>query len=186
MTTPAPTPSFPISRPVLPADVPPLGTHATFEADAETRAALARLAEALSVESFRAELLVKPWGVDGYAVEGRVTAALTQACVVTLEPVATRVDEPVALKLVPPEAMARYEETPDAEGGIDLDPAAEIPDPIEGGVIDLGRIAVEHFLVGVDPYPRKEGAVFDSEAAGVGEGRENASPFAALARLTKE
>ncbi|NLH79953.1 MAG: DUF177 domain-containing protein [Phyllobacteriaceae bacterium] len=184
MTTP--TPSFPISRPVSPADVPPLGTHVTIEPDAATRAELARLAGALSVESFHAEFLVKPWGTDGYAVEGRVTAELTQACVVTLEPVGTRVDEPVALKLVPPEAMARYEETPDEEGGIDLDPSAEIPDPIEDGVIDLGRVAVEHFLVGVDPYPRKEGAVFDAEAAGVGEGREKTSPFAALARLAKE
>lgn len=177
---------FPIVRTLLPTDVPPLGTHVAIEADEAQRAALAKLADALSVEAMRADLHVKPWGQDGYAVEGRVVADLTQACVVTLEPVEAHIDEAVSLKLVPPAAMARFEEKPDEEGGIDLDPAAEIPDPIEGGVIDLGRVAVEHFLVGVDPYPRKPGVVFDAEAAGVGEGRAELSPFAALARLGKE
>lgn len=178
--------TFPLVRILLPTDVPPLGAHVALTADEAQRAALAKLADALSVEAMRAEFLVRPWGQDGYSVEGRVVADLTQACVVTLEPVVAHLDEPVSLKLVPPEAMARYEEKPDEEGGIDLDPAAEIPDPIENGVIDLGRIAVEHFLVGVDPYPRRPGVVFDAEAAGVGEGRAELSPFAALARLGKE
>lgn len=176
----------PLVRRLLPTDVPPAGTHVAIEADAAQRAELARLAGAVSVEALRAEFEVKPWGVDGFAVEGRITAALTQSCVVTLEPVPGTVDEPVSLKLVPPEAMARFEEKPDEEGGIDVDPSRDLPEPIEDGVIDLGRIALEHFLVGVDPYPRKDGAVFDAEAAGVGEGREELSPFAALARLRKE
>lgn len=184
MTNSAPT--YPLVRTLSPTDVPPAGTHVVIEADAAARAELARLAGAVSVEAMRAEFEVKPWSSDGFAVEGRVTATLTQSCVVTLEPVPGVVDEAISLKLVPPEAMARYEETPDEEGGIDVDPALELPEPFEDGVIDLGAIAVEHFLVGIDPYPRKEGAVFDAEAAGVGEGAEELSPFAALARLRKE
>lgn len=177
---------LPIVRTLSPADVPPAGTHVVIVADEATRAALARHAEILSVEAMRAEFLVKPWGRDGFQVEGRVTASITQACVVTLEPLARTVDEAVSLKLVPPEAMARWLEKQDEEGAIDLDLTLDMPDPIEGGTIDLGTLSVEHFLIGIDPYPRKEGAVFDAEAAGVGDGRAELSPFAALARLEKE
>lgn len=186
MTTPAPT--LPIVRTLLATDVPPAGTHVVIDldADADARAALARFADLPAVASFRAELEIRPWDRDGFAVSGRVRAEITQSCVVTLEPVPGRVDEEVAVKLVPPEAMARYEEAPDEEGAIVVDAAADLPEPFEDGVIDVGGLAVEHFMVGIDPYPRKAGATFDAEAAGVAVGAEELSPFAALARLKKE
>lgn len=184
MTASAPT--LPLVRKILPTEVPPTGVRVAIEADEAARADLARLADVLSVEAMRAELEVKPWGRDGWGITGRITADVTQACVVTLEPVATRVDETIDVKLVPPEAMARYEEKADEEGGIDVDPTLDLPEPLEDGVIDLGAVAVEHFLVGIEPYPRKEGAAFDADAAGVGDGRAELSPFAALARLGKE
>lgn len=178
---------LPIVRPLSPSDVPPLGTHVTITADAAQRAALAEAAEAVSVESLVAEFRIVPWSGEGFAVTGRVRAELTQTCVVTLEPITTAVDEAVDVKLVPPEEMAKYDITPDENGEIDLDASVlDLPDPIEGGVIDLGAIACEYFMLGVDPYPRKPGAEFDAEALGVGDGREKLSPFAALARLKKE
>ena len=184
MTAPAPT--LPFARTLRPDEVAAAGSHVVLVADAEQRAALARLAEIPSVEAFRAEILVKPWRDDGFSVTGRVTATVTQSCVVTLEPVPGTVDETVDVKLVPPEAMARWEEAPDEDGAIDLDLAADLPDPIEGGVIDVGALVVEHFLIGLDPYPRKAGVAFDAAAAGVDAGAEALSPFAALARLRKE
>lgn len=184
MTAPAPT--SPIVRTIAALDVPPAGAHVAINADADLRAALAVAADIPSVESFSAEFELKPWGRDGFALQGRVKAEVTQACVVTLEPVPGRVDETVSIKLVPPEGFARWEEKQDAEGAIDIDLSAEVPEIFENGVIDLGALALEHFLVGLDPYPRKEGAVFDADAAGVGEGRAELSPFAALARRDKE
>jgi uncharacterized metal-binding protein YceD (DUF177 family) len=179
--------AHPIVRVLLPGEVAPAGTHVVLEADAAQRAALAAAADAISVEALSAELLVKPWSGEGFAVTGRVKAALTQTCVVTLEPTATTVDEAIDVKLVPPEEMAKYEIAPDENGEIDLDAAAlDLPEPIEGGVIDVGAIVTEHFLLGIDPYPRKPGVVFDAGAAGVGDGRAELSPFAALARLKKE
>ena len=177
----------PIVRTLAPAEVPPTGTHVMIEADAAQRAALATAADVVSVEALAAEILVKPWSGEGFSVTGRVRARLTQACVVTLEPVATTVDEAIDVKLVPPEEMAKYEITPDENGEIDLDASAlDMPDPIEGGVIDVGAIVTEYFVLGIDPYPRKSGVVFDAAASGVGDGREALSPFAALARLKKE
>ena len=54
----------------------------------------------------------------------------------------------------------------------------DTPEPLAEGYVDLGVIATEYFLLGIDPYPRKEGAVF--EATAPKDPAEN--PFAALAR----
>ncbi len=48
-------------------------------------------------------------------------------------------------------------------------------------MVDLGAIATEYFLLGIDPYPRKPGAEFQSPSAG----EAAANPFAALAALKK-
>ena len=51
------------------------------------------------------------------------------------------------------------------------------PEPIEGGQIDLGRLATDALFLAIDPYPRKPGAVFEPEV--VADDPED-HPFAAL------
>ena len=34
---------------------------------------------------------------------------------------------------------------------------ADPPEPIENGIIDLGRVATDALYLAVDPYPRKPG-----------------------------
>jgi uncharacterized metal-binding protein YceD (DUF177 family) len=58
---------------------------------------------------------------------------------------------------------------------------SEPPEPMVNGVVDLGAIATEYFLLGIDPYPRKDGAVFEASA----HQETVESPFAALASLKK-
>jgi hypothetical protein len=48
-------------------------------------------------------------------------------------------------------------------------------------VVDLGAIASEFLILGIDPYPRKPGVVFEPNL----EREAGASPFAALAALKK-
>ena len=179
-------PKIPFDHVLNPADISAGGTRVVMKADDAALKTLAELADIVDVETFRAELQVVPWSGKGFAVSGRVTARIHQACVVTLEPVETLVDEVIDLKLVPPGEMPKYEVAPDESGDIDLEAMAGMPDPIEDGVIDLGAIAVEHFMLGLDPYPRKEGAVFDPAAVGLDADPKEMSPFAALARLGKE
>ena len=181
MTVPSP-----FAAAFAPTEVSPGGSRVVLVADEAQRAAIAEAADVIGVDAFRAEMEVKPWSGAGFHVTGRVTGRLRQACVVSLEPVETTVDETVDLKLVPPEDLEKYEVKPDESGEIDLVAFADQPDPIEDGVIDLGALAVEYFILGLEPYPRKEGASFDAVGAGVDEGREKSSPFAALARLGKE
>jgi hypothetical protein len=62
----------------------------------------------------------------------------------------------------------------------------EGPDPLVGDSIDVGALATEYLILGVDPHPRKPGIAFDApqveeKAAEEPEG----SPFAALAALKK-
>ena len=55
-----------------------------------------------------------------------------------------------------------------------------IPGRVDG-TIDLGAIATEFLILGIDPYPRKPGIVFDAPRTGEASGH----PFAALAALKK-
>ena len=57
----------------------------------------------------------------------------------------------------------------------------EPPEPLIGGTVDLGALATEFLLLGIDPYPRKAGAEFAPPK--VEDGGEH--PFAALAALKK-
>ena len=56
------------------------------------------------------------------------------------------------------------------------------PEPLIGGVVDLGALATEFLILGLDPYPRKPGAVFEPPQDREPQG----GPFAALAKLTKD
>jgi hypothetical protein len=60
---------------------------------------------------------------------------------------------------------------------------ADPSDAIRNGVIDLGAMVSEFLVLGIDPYPRKPGAVFTPPESASGEGANK--PFAALAKLRK-
>jgi hypothetical protein len=50
-----------------------------------------------------------------------------------------------------------------------------------GGTVDLGALATEFLILGLDPYPRKPGATFQPP----GGASADEGPFAALAKLKK-
>ena len=144
-----------------------------IEASAEERAAIAEELDLLSLDSLTADVTVRPWRQEGVRVEGRVRGSLSQACVVTLEPVATTVDEAIDVRLHP-EAV----ET----GPIEVDvEAADPPELLEDDVVDVGAIVLEHFALGIEPYPRAPGAEFD--VPDDVDDEKEPSPFAVLAAL---
>ena len=57
----------------------------------------------------------------------------------------------------------------------------EGPEIMQSGVVDLGAVATEFLILGIDPYPRKAGAVFAAPSASTREPADH--PFAALAAL---
>jgi hypothetical protein len=157
-------------------DVPETGEHKTPLADAETRRAIARKAGLRDLARLEATFDLARQGDGGLRVTGQVSATVGQNCVVTLEPVENEIEEDVNLLYMPAAAPAATEDETAAE------PKWDDPEPLIGGRVDLGALATEFLILGIDPYPRKPGAVFDPPR----DQKPDAGPFAVLAGLMKD
>ena len=162
------------SVPVRLEDVPEAGLRFALAADAAALKLLARAAGVEAVTRLEAGFDVCRHGRDGLTIKGRVSATVRQACVVTLEPVDSQIDEPVDLTFV----SHRDGSGTSAREALGVDP----PDVLVDGTVDLAAIATEFLILGIDPYPRKAGAVFAPPVIG----EEADHPFAALAGLKKQ
>ncbi|RUW55159.1 DUF177 domain-containing protein [Mesorhizobium sp. M00.F.Ca.ET.151.01.1.1] len=144
------------------ARLPQKGLPVVIEADPAQRAALAEAHGLLSVEAYRAELLVASWKRNGVKVSGRVEADITQACIVTLDPVQAHIDEPVEALLLPEDSKLGRQGF-DGGGEILLDAdGPDSPETFSGDTIDVGALAEQFFGLAIDPYPRKPGASLDA------------------------
>ena len=160
-------------------EIPETGRHFFLSADATTRAAIAAHLGVRSVEQLEASYDVTRRGRDGLRVVGQVKAVVGQSCVVTLDPIDSVIVENVDVDFIPtpPQglegrpAIAPTHPVIDAEG----DP----PELIVEGAVDLGELAIEFLILGIDPYPRKPGAKFVAPTIDTGD----VGPFAALAKL---
>lgn len=162
---------LPYSYVIFVADLPPHGLDLKLVPDAAATVALARHAGVLNAENIAATLHLAPEGKEGVHVSGRLKATVRQPCGVTLEPFDAPLDEEIDVHFAPPGSYKPSEE--DEENGIDP------PDEIVDGRIDVGALVGEFLALGVDPYPRKPGAVFEAPA----EDPAAVSPFSALSRL---
>lgn len=140
--------------------------------DAEQRVKIAKALDLVSLENFVTDITVTPT-VSGWRMQGRVVADVVQACGLTLEPLPAHIDRDFTVNLV-----EKLEAPVNEEGEIDIELDDEFPDEIEDGKIDLGQYAVEQLFLSLDPFPRKEGAVFVQPPEPV-----EISPFAALKAL---
>jgi hypothetical protein len=169
----------PWRAPVMVAQIPDTGLHRDIEADALACKAMADLAGLREVLSARASFDVTPKSDGRFQVVGQVSARIGQTCVVTLDPIENEIDEAIDLMFAPPEQIPALADLVDD----DIESETEIrdpPEPIINGVIDLGRLATDALLLGVDPYPRKPGAVFEPQVAAADP---EDHPFAALKAL---
>lgn len=168
----------PWSVPLRLDEVSEAGWRASLEADAATCKAIARAANVRAVDGLRATFEIRRRGAAGLHVEGLVIAEVEQVCVVSLEPMQTSVSETVDVSFAPPAIAEAPRGTDDPDGQM----IADGPEPLVADGIDLGALAVEFLMLGIDPYPRKPDAVFTPPVAG----SEDAGPFAALAALKKQ
>ncbi|MCF6271904.1 MAG: DUF177 domain-containing protein [Rhodobacteraceae bacterium] len=91
---------------------------------------------------------IEPLDKRGWRVKGLIGVSITQDCVITLEPVKTRIDSEVSLRFLP-ESMIEYD-TPEDVLEDDIEPL--------GPVIDLGHVALEALGLAIPGYPRSESA----------------------------
>lgn len=146
------------------ARLPQKGLPIKSAASTAEREALAEEHGLLSVESYRADLLVTAWKRHGVKVEGTVAADITQACVVTLEPVSSHIEEEVSAVFLPEDSkLGRLGFHGGGEIILDAD-GPDSPETFSGDSIDVGAVAEEFFALAIDPYPRKADATLPQTA----------------------
>jgi len=163
-------------RAVSAARIGEAGFVETIGASPKELAAIAAYLGLLSLEALTAELTLARWRGKGVKVTGAFKADVTQACVVTLEPLPAHVESAFERRFLPEES-ASFE---DASHEVFVDPEGEDPPEALPREIDLGAIVVEELSLALEPYPRKSGVELQSSDAPTAT---RPSPFAALAKL---
>ena len=143
-----------------------------IEANEEERRRLAGRFRLIAIDRLEAVFALRRDG-DDYAVTGRVTGDVVQACTATGEPVPAAIDEGIYLRFV--EALDDGDE-------IELDEHSLDTVTFDGGAIDLGEAAAQTLALALDPFPRSPGAGETLTAAGI-LGEHQAGPFSALTEL---
>lgn len=147
--------------------------------DAPMLAAIAADLDLLGLKKLRFKGELKPLGQRDWQLSGRIGASVVQPCVVTLDPVSSRIDEDV-LRIY-------CAQLPEYEAGSEVEMSEdEYSEPL-GPVIDLGAVMVEALALHLPQYPRSQGAnhgeaVF-SEPGKAPMKNEDARPFAGLKSL---
>lgn len=173
----SPVPEF--SRPV---DLTKPVATMSIAAEPGERAALARRMGVLAIDTLRADLRLEILpGPDSprLRLSGRLQAALQQACVVTLEPVAATIDE--AFTVIYAGGVEDSEE-------IAIDPASDDAwdEPWPGDTLDVGEAVAQQLALAIDPYPRAPGAAAAAAAPAADPEPTRSRPFAALSSMVKD
>ncbi len=149
---------------------------------AETRAALADRLGITAIRKLTFKGEIAPQCGTDLRLEATLGATVVQPCVVTLDPVTTRIDEPVT--------RTYLAEMPEPPAGDEIempeDDSAE-PMPRE---IDLAEIMAEALALALPPWPRADGAppveVSVTEPGKMPMSDDDAKPFAALKALREK
>ncbi len=177
----------PFSYPVKVGHISANPVEVTISADAGERAGLAKLWSILEVKALTATFEVRRWKRDGVRLKGRVTADIVQACVVTLDPVESHIDEPVEVVFVPEGSKLARLPLSSESGEMLLDPdGPDAPEIFSGDSIDAGEVAAEHVALAIDPYPRKADTGFAGHIESTDKDDRKPSPFAVLKDWKKD
>ncbi|PSJ41696.1 YceD family protein [Allosphingosinicella deserti] len=148
-------------------------------ADDAERVALARRFNLVAIHRIAAEAALSRNG-EIVTARGKVSAAVTQSCVGTGDPVEADVDEAFVIEFRPhPEGLGPDEEIELGEGEMDVV-------FYDGAAVDLGEAVAETMSLALNPFPRSPAAEEALRAAGVKseeEAKAESNPFAALGAL---
>lgn len=155
-------------------DLDDVAEAVTIEADDASRDRLCqRLNDVEEIKALTAGLnLIREQGGRVVYVYGSLTADIVQNCVVTLEPLDIRIEEEVqgwfadkdsAVSFAAAKRERDYERSTEksTHGEIEMMPEQEDPEPIIGGMVDLGELVTQHLSLAIPPYPHKEGVKYE-------------------------
>ena len=161
-------------------------TRINLRPDTSALAAIASYLDLLGLRKVSLTGVLAPFGRRDWQLTARLGATITQPCVVSLQPVTTRIDEAVErvwLAKMPGRDKAGGADGSDGDTEMDENTSLE---PL-GRDIDIGRVLSEALALALPLYPRAVDAVLEQEnfaAPGVTPMRdEDTRPFAGLADL---
>jgi len=128
-----------------------LGVHEVvypIAAKVEEREALARRFDLLSLDRLEAEIRLQRLAVGVVRLSGWLGADVVQACVVSLEPVASVLEQ---------DFTVLYGSTQPGKTVI-VDLETDEVEPFDGDAIDIGEAVAQQLALALDPYPRAPGA----------------------------
>jgi hypothetical protein len=153
-----------------------------FAADAGQCAAIAKWSGILAVEKFEVGVEISKLASNRFGLAFRLDTDVTQACVISLEPVSSQLERSFTRELVFAGTGRRRE--PDesaASPDLVLDGEEEDgPEEIDSLHIDLATPVLEEFVLSLDPYPRRSGVEFAAKGL---DSAPPESPFAVLKTL---
>ena len=156
------------------------GDRVAFAASEAERAAIARWSGVVSLQAFEAKVEIKKLAANRFGLSFLLTADVTQACVVTLEPVKSRMEHSFTRELHFSGPVRHRPAAADSGPELVLDSEEEGPEQIESLHYDLAGPVLEEFVLSLEPYPRSPGVEFSPQS---GTGEQPESPFAVLKTL---
>ena len=141
-----------------------------YTASADELETLAKRFHVVSIGFFKLQATVAYIRDGEYSLNGKISASVTDKSVISLEPVSYEVSD--SFKTI----FSKYTEETDDNFDIDS-PDTEI---LESDEIDAGKIAAEYLALSLDPFPHKEGEVFEYKGQ---NSAESNNPFAELQKL---
>jgi uncharacterized metal-binding protein YceD (DUF177 family) len=136
-----------------------LGFHEAvypISAKPEERDALARRFGLLSLDRLEAEIRLQRLAGGMVRVNGRLGADVVQACVISLEPVTSVLQQDFAV------LYGRAE----SRRSVMVDLETDEIEPFDGDAIDIGEGVAQQLALALDPYPRAPGATLASANPG--------------------
>ena len=141
-----------------------------WEATSDELDAIAKRLNVVEVKDLKVSLQIEKKNL--IKVSGQFTAHIVQRCVVTMEPIEEKISD------VFEDFFGEHKRH---ALPVDIDMEAQDVEAVENGRIDVGELVLQYLVLGVNPYPRKQGV----QEVEVLEENEKENPFAVLAKLKK-
>lgn len=168
----------PITRIYDLADLSEAGYEASIVANAKELEHAGEWVGVEKLDRFEGRIELTRLSQNRFLYEADLDADVVQSCVVTLKPVKTHIARSFSRELHLLPGAHRFAD----KGGVVTFAAAEdeAPEEIESSRYDLAGPLLEELVLGIDPYPRADGVVFEPPAA---DSDKPESPFAILKSL---
>ena len=155
------------------------GDEVTVAARGDELGRIADWAEVRSVESFAATIALQKLSPARFRYNAQLRAEITQDCVVTLEPVRSRLERTIhrELHLSENNLSVGTDVVVDPNSGDD-----DVREEISSAHYDLATPLLEELVLAIDPYPRAPGVSFEAPTE---REPQPESPFAVLRKLKK-